>query len=153
MGIDMKLSTKARYGLKAVVDLAVSYGGGPVTLASLAESQGISEAYLERLLRKLRNEGVVETARGASGGYALACAPETLPVGRVLMALEGSTDVADCVGTGKKACENACTCAARPLFLTLQARINTVLNDTTIGDLANDYLEQKRRIEHAKGLS
>ena len=71
----------------------------------------------------------------------------------VLRALEGSTAVVDCVGTGDACCENACTCSARPLFLKLQSRINDVLRDTTIADLASDYIEQKRRIEHAKGLS
>lgn len=150
----MKLSTKGRYGLKAVVDLAVNYGEGPTALPALAKSQGISEAYLERLLRTLKNDGIVETARGAQGGYALSIAPEALNVGRVLRVLEGSTSIVDCVGTGGgSGCKNACTCAARPLFLTLQNKIDSVLNDTSIRDLAEDYLEQKRRLEHAKSLS
>ncbi len=149
----MKLSTRSRYGLKAVVDLAVCEGEAPVTLSALAGMQGVSEAYLEQLLRALRRAGIVETVRGAAGGYRLSCAPEALDVGRVLAALEGSTAVVDCVGTGDACCENACTCSARPLFLKLQSRINDVLRDTTIADLASDYIEQKRRIEHAKGLS
>lgn len=149
----MKLSTRSRYGLKAVVDLAVYEGEAPVTLSALAGMQGVSEAYLEQLLRALRRAGIVETVRGAAGGYRLSCAPEALGVGRVLAALEGSTAVVDCVGTGDACCENACTCSARPLFLKLQSRINDVLRDTTIADLASDYIEQKRRIEHAKGLS
>lgn len=149
----MKLSTRSRYGLKAVVDLAVYEGEAPVTLSALAGMQGVSEAYLEQMLRALRRAGIVETVRGAAGGYRLSCAPEALDVGRVLAALEGSTAVVDCVGTGDACCENACTCSARPLFLKLQSRINDVLRDTTIADLASDYIEQKRRIEHAKGLS
>ena len=149
----MKLSTRSRYGLKAVVDLAVYEGEAPVTLSALAGMQGVSEAYLEQLLRALRRAGIVEAVRGAAGGYRLSCAPEALDVGRVLAALEGSTAVVDCVGTGDACCENACTCSARPLFLKLQSRINDVLRDTTIADLASDYIEQKRRIEHAKGLS
>ena len=149
----MKLSTRSRYGLKAVVDLAVYEGEAPVTLSALAGMQGVSEAYLEQLLRARRRAGIVETVRGAAGGYRLSCAPEALDVGRVLAALEGSTAVVDCVGTGDACCENACTCSARPLFLKLQSRINDVLRDTTIADLASDYIEQKRRIEHAKGLS
>ena len=83
----MKLSTRSRYGLKAVVDLAVAYGEGPVPLATLAGIQEISEAYLEQLLRSLRNGGIVETVRGAAGGYALSCDPDTLSVGRVLTVL------------------------------------------------------------------
>ena len=151
----MKLSTRSRYGLKAVVDLAVAYGEGPVPLAALAGIQDISEAYLEQLLRALRNGGIVETVRGAAGGYALCCDPDTLSVGRVLKVLEGGTTLVDCVGTeiASANCDRACTCSARPLFLKLQSKIDGVLNDTSISDLAKDYIEQKRRIEHAKGLS
>lgn len=150
----MKLSTKGRYGLKAVVDLAVHYGEGPTTLPALAKNQGVSEAYLERLLRTLKQDGIVETVRGAQGGYALSVTPESLDVGRVLRSLEGTTFIVDCVGTDSASgCKNACSCAARPLFLTLQNRIDSVLNDTSIRDLAEDYIEQKRRLEHAKSLS
>jgi len=152
-GLKMKLSTRSRYGLRAVVDLAVFYGEKPVTLTKLATMQGVSESYLEQLLRALRKAGIVETVRGATGGYALRLDPSELDVGAVLSALEGSTAVVDCVGTVDACCENACTCSARPLFLKLQSRINAVLKDTTIQDLANDYIEQKRRFEHAKSLS
>ena len=149
----MKLSTKGRYGLKAVVDLAAVSRGSTMTLAQLAASQGISQAYLERILRTLRTSGIVETVRGAAGGYALSVPPESLSVERVLATLEGTTAVVDCVGTAGKGCENACVCAARPLFLTLQRRINDVLRETTIRDLLNENLEQKRRLEHAANLS
>ncbi len=149
----MKLSTRSRYGLKAVVDLAVTYGEGPVSLAQLAGAQGISEAYLEQLLRELKKGGVVETARGAQGGYFLSCDPSELSVQRVLSLLEGSTAVVDCVGTERSECRNACTCSARPLFLKLQSRIDDVLKKTTIRELADDYIQQKRRFQNAKSLS
>ena len=122
----MKLSTRSRYGLKAVVDLAVYYGEGPVSLPQLAGMQGISEAYLEQLLRALKNGGVVETVRGAQGGYSLSRDPSEITVEQVLAVLEGSTAVVDCVDTDSKGCKNACTCSARPLFLKLQNRINDV---------------------------
>lgn len=149
----MKLSTRSRYGLKAVVDLAVYYGEGPVSLPQLASAQGISESYLEQLLRSLRKGGLVETARGAMGGYALSRPPSEISVQQVLSILEGSTAVVDCVDTDSSGCKNACSCAARPLFLKLQNRINDVLSATSIQDLADDYIEQKRRLLHAKGLS
>lgn len=149
----MKLSTRSRYGLKAVVDLAVEYGEGPVTLGQLARAQGISEAYLEQLLRALRRSGIVETARGAQGGYALSQPPEKISVGAVLSVLEGSTAVVDCVDTESSGCENACICSARPLFLKLQNKIDGVLSETSVQDLADDYIGQKRRLRHAKGLS
>ena len=149
----MKLSTRSRYGLKAVVDLAVRYGEGPVALPVLANAQGISEAYLEQLLRALRKGGVVETARGAQGGYALTRAPADISVQEALRVLEGSTALTDCVDTASGGCENACTCSARPLFLKLQSKINRVLEETTIQDLADDYIEQKRRLQNAESIS
>ena len=144
----MKLSTRSRYGLRAVVDLAVYYGTGPVSLPTLAGAQGISEGYLEQLLRELKKGGVVTTVRGAQGGYELTCDPAELSVQRVLELLEGSTAVVDCVGTEPYDCKSACSCSARPLFLKLQSKINDVLEQTTIRDLADDYIQQKRRLLH-----
>ena len=146
----MKFSTKGTYGLRAVVGLAARYGEGPVSLSAVATEQGISEAYLEQLMRSLKKAGIVKTARGKAGGYLLTREPANISVLEVLRALEGSTDVADCVGSGANICENACTCSARPLFLKLQSRINAVLQETTIGELTEDHIEQKKRIEHAR---
>ena len=144
----MKLSTRSRYGLIAVVELASQYGGKPVSLSALATSQGISEDYLEQLLRVLKKAGIVSTERGISGGYLLNCDPSSLSAGRVLCVLEGGVDLVDCVGVNiNNGCEKACYCSARPLFLKLQNKINTVLNETMISDLVNDYLEQKRRLQ------
>ena len=146
----MKFSTKGTYGLRAVVELATRYGEGPVSLAAVATEQGISEAYLEQLMRSLKKAGIVKTARGKSGGYLLTREPVQISVLEVLRALEGSTDVVDCIGSGANVCENACTCSARPLFLKLQSRINAVLEETTVGELTEDHIEQKKRIEHAR---
>lgn len=146
----MKFSTKGTYGLRAVVELATRYGEGPVSLAAVATEQGISEAYLEQLMRSLKKAGIVKTARGKSGGYQLTREPLKISVLEVLRALEGSTDVVDCIGSGANVCENACTCSARPLFLKLQSRINAVLEETTVGELTEDHIEQKKRIEHAR---
>ncbi len=143
----MKLSTRSKYGLKAVVDLAIRYGSGPVSLPTLAGEQGISEGYLEQLLRELKKGGVVDTVRGAQGGYELICNPAELSVQRVLSLLEGSTAVVDCVDIDSRGCTSACTCSARPLFLKLQSRINDVLEQTSIQELADDYMEQRKRYE------
>ena len=146
----MKFSTKGTYGLRAVVELATRYGEGPVSLTAVATEQGISEAYLEQLMRSLKKAGIVKTARGKAGGYLLTKEPSKISVLETLRALEGSTDIADCVGSDASVCENACTCSARPLFLKLQSRINAVLQETTIGELTEDHIEQKKRIEHAR---
>ena len=146
----MKFSTKGTYGLRAVVELAARYGEGPVSLSAVASEQGISEAYLEQLMRSLKAAGLVKTVRGKSGGYLLTREPAKISVLEVLRALEGSTDIVDCVGSAASVCENACTCSARPLFLKLQSRINAVLEETTVGELTEDHIEQKKRIEHAR---
>ena len=150
--VNMKLSTRSRYGLKAVIDLAVRYGSGPVSLPTLAGEQGVSEGYLEQLLRELKKGNVVDTVRGAQGGYELTCPPAELSVQRVLTLLEGSTAVVDCVSAEDHACNSACTCSARPLFLKLQNRINDVLEQTTIQELADDYIEQLKRGGCAKNV-
>ncbi len=149
----MWLSTKARYGLKAVVDLADGYGEGPLSLAKLSALQGVSESYLEQLLRQLKKAGLVRSTRGVNGGYLLTRKPDALSVEEVIEALEGSTAVVDCVDASGGVCPEACTCSARPLFLKLQQRITAVLANTSIQELLADHLEQKRRIEDAKGIS
>lgn len=149
----MKLSTRGRYGLRAIVELSGSNQTGPVSLSTISSEQGIPEAYLEQLMRALKSAGIVTTARGKTGGYSLARDPAEITVYELLTALEGTTSIVDCVGEDADVCENACVCAARPLFLTLQSRINNVLKETTLQDLTEDYIEQKKRIQDAKGLS
>ena len=149
----MKLSTKGRYGLRAMVELSADQDEGPLSLAAIAQRQDVSEAYLEQLMRTLKFAELVTTERGKTGGYLLARPASEISVKEILTALEGSTVIADCVGTEKSVCEKACRCAARPLFLTLQNRIDDVLKSTTLQDLTDDYLEQKKRIEHGESLS
>lgn len=142
----MKLSTRGRYGLKAMVSLAEGYGGGPISTAALSEEQGISPAYLEQLMAALKKAGLVQSVRGAQGGYLLSRVPGEINVGQVLEALEGSTALVECVGyDASHNCENACNCSARPLWLKLQSRINDVLEQTSIQDMAEDYIQQKER--------
>jgi Rrf2 family protein len=149
----MKLSTRGRYGLKAMVDLAVEYGKGTVSIASLAAQQSISEAYLEQLIAALKKAGLVNATRGALGGYTLSRSPELIDVGEILRALEGTTDLINCVGVDKVNCDNACSCSARPLWLKLQSKINDVLSTTTLKDMAEDYKVQMRRCENNESLS
>ncbi|MPN45214.1 HTH-type transcriptional regulator IscR [bioreactor metagenome] len=104
------------------------------------------------MLRELKKGGVVDTVRGAQGGYELTCPPVELSVQRVLTLLEGSTAVVDCVSAEDHACNSACTCSARPLFLKLQNRINDVLEQTTIQELADDYVEQLKNGKGARNV-
>ena len=103
----MKLTTKGRYGLRAVIDLAMYAKTEPVSLSDVAERQNISISYLEQLIAKLKKAGIVQSTRGAQGGYALAKEPEEISVGEILRALEGSLSPVDCSavdGEGESEC-------------------------------------------------
>ncbi|NDL68759.1 RrF2 family transcriptional regulator [Anaerotalea alkaliphila] len=91
----MKLSTKGRYGLRALIDLAVHSQEGHVPLAKIAERQGLSEIYLEQVFAALRKSGIVKSVKGAQGGYLLAAPPAKVTVGDILRVLEGELTVVD----------------------------------------------------------
>ena len=92
----MKLSTKGRYGLRAMIDLAMYGVEDAVALSAVSERQGISISYLEQLIAKLKKAGIVNSIRGAQGGYMLAKKPEEISVGEILRVLEGNLNPVDC---------------------------------------------------------
>lgn len=100
----MRLSTKGRYGLMAMFQLAMDYGKGPIPLKYIAQKQSLSESYLEQLFSALRRQGLIISMRGASGGYELSREPDDITVGQVLRALEGDLSPADCVSDGSGEC-------------------------------------------------
>lgn len=142
-----------------MVDLALAHdaacgeGRAVLSTASLAQRQDISEAYLEQLLRLLKKAGLVKSVRGAGGGYLLSREAERIGVGEILRALEEATDIIHCVNSSQVDCENACSCSTRPLWLKLQSRINHVLNETTLADMAEDYMIQIRRKKEHESIS
>ena len=93
----MKLSTKGRYGVRAMYDLALMYGQSPQSVKCIAERQGIPEAYLEQLIAPLRKAGLVLSIRGAQGGYTLADEPKNISVGAILRAVEGPLAATSCI--------------------------------------------------------
>ena len=95
-GENLKLSTKGRYGLRALIDLAQYSEIEPVSISSIAARQGISERYLEQLMAKLKKAGLIKSIRGAGGGYVLAREVESISVGDVLRALEGNLEPVEC---------------------------------------------------------
>ena len=95
--MSIKLSTKGRYGVRAMVDLAKRFGEGPVLVRSIAERQEISGKYLHALLASLKSAKLVRSVRGSGGGYALARAPEEIMLNEILEALEGPFSLVDCV--------------------------------------------------------
>ena len=138
----MKLSTKGRYGLRAVIDLAVSESDGAVPLTAIAERQKISVTYLEQLFRKLREAGIVSSVRGAGGGYRLSRESGSISVGEVLRALEGDLEAVSCGGTDEEpACDRADLCVTKIVWQRINESIENAVDSITIRELADKSRE------------
>ncbi len=138
----MKLSTRTRYGLRALVDLALnSTDGTPVPVREIARRQGLSESYLEKLFGTLRKARLVRSIRGVAGGYLLGRSPDQISLTQVLETLEGPIVISDCVeGTG---CENSGSCPAGLLWSRLKDNIDSLMSSTTLQDLLEDHRKLK----------
>jgi Rrf2 family protein len=129
----MILSTKGRYGLKAVYELSANYGLGPVSIKKISEKYGISESYLEQLFAKLKKNGYIETVRGPQGGYMLSREPKDITVGMILRTLEGDISTAEC--TSREVCSRESICATRVIFEKIEKSINDVIDNITLADM------------------
>lgn len=144
----MKLSTKGRYGSRAMLDLAIHYNetGAPVALSGIAERQGISEEYLEQIFSSLRRSGLVESVRGAQGGYKLGRPADKITVGDILRVLEGSLAPVDCVAEGKApACERYDECVMNGVWLKLRDAIVNTVDSITLADLVEEAHEKQNK--------
>lgn len=129
----MKISTKGRYGLTIMMDLAKRYGQGPIPLKSVAERHGLSEHYLEQLIAPLRNAGLVRSVRGAYGGYKLAKDPEDITAGDIIRVLEGPISLVEYTEEDDP--------ARRDLWKRVRDAIAKELDSTTLASLINDSNE------------
>ena len=134
----MKLSTRGRYGIHAMYDLAKHYGDGPQSLKLIAERQGIPEAYLEQLIAILRKEKLVISNRGAQGGYRLASEPAQMTVGQVLRALEGGLNLVDCL-LEEDSCGKTCACPSRVVWMKIRDGLNSIVDGITLQDMIDEY--------------
>jgi Rrf2 family transcriptional regulator, cysteine metabolism repressor len=140
----MKFSTKGRYGLKAMLDLAVHNNEGQVVLKSIAERQGLSENYLEQLFAVLKKAGLVKSVRGSQGGYTLAEDPAKITVGEILRALEGSLISNDCVVENGECCVSSYNCCVtKSVWMKIQEGIDNVTNGISLQQLADDFNKSK----------
>lgn len=147
----MKLSTKGRYGVKAMVDLAIHYGDSPVSIKTISKRQNISEYYLEQLFSPLRKAGLIKSIRGAQGGYVLNKTPDEIKVSDVMYVLEGPIEIAECIDGVE--CNNVDCCATRLLWEKIKNSIDEVMESITLQDIANDYdliKEKNERINIVK---
>ena len=137
----MRLSTKGRYGVKAMFDLALnSSNEKTVTLKSIADRQGISEPYLEQLMASLRKAGLVKSVRGAHGGYMLSFAADQITIGDVIRTLEGSMAPTECVDESTQCdCSEASCCVTRMVWKKIKESVDGVIDAITIQDMLEQY--------------
>jgi Rrf2 family protein len=131
----MKLSTRTRYGVRLMLDLACRYGDGPVFLRDIAVREDISEKYLSQIIIPLRSGGMVRSTRGAHGGYSLAKPPAEITLWEIVEPLEGGNTLVDCV-KHSSICPRVPTCAARDIWTMLGDKISEALNSVTLWELA-----------------
>ena len=131
----MKLSTKGRYAVTAMFDVAIHDSEGPVSLSDISTRQAISLSYLEQLFGRLRRNGLVSSTRGPGGGYKLAHAADQIAISDIVSAVDETVDATRCGGNAD--CQNHERCLTHELWEDLNAQIHTFLSDITLADAIN----------------
>ena len=134
----MKISTKGRYALRLMVDLAEHYNSGYIPIKTIALRQKISDKYLEQIISSLNHAGLVKSIRGAGGGYTLAKAPDKCTVGEILRLTEGSLAPVTCLEGDVNTCERAEKCCTLPLWQRIYDAVNEIVDNTTLADLIEE---------------
>lgn len=142
----MQVSSKGRYGLRAMLELALQYGRGPTALNEIAGEQEISFKYLEQLIATLRSAGLVRSVRGPHGGYQLAKPPEEIKLVEIIEILEGPADPVECL-VNPDICDRSEVCAPRDIWGEMGEAVEEVLGGKTLKDLAR---LQREKTERAK---
>ena len=143
----MKLSTRGRYGVRLMLELALHYGEGPVLLRDIAERQGISEKYLWQLINPLKITGLINSRRGVHGGYVLGKAPEAISLKAILRILEGSLCLVDCVDD-PALCDRSPSCISRDIWGEASKSMQQTLEDTTLAAMVE---RQKEKLKDETG--
>jgi len=141
----MKLSTRGQYGTRALLDLALHWGEGPVQLKDIAQRQNISVHYLEHLITPLIGAGMVRSTRGARGGVCLVRPPQEIRLSEVIQLLEGSIAPTECINN-PETCPRSDLCVPRDIWSELKKAMDGVLESTTLQDL----VERQRRKEQSE---
>ncbi|MCD6519503.1 MAG: Rrf2 family transcriptional regulator [Anaerolineae bacterium] len=145
----MKLSSRERFGLRAMVEFARRYGQGPTPLSEVARAQELSLSYLEHIVASLRRAGLLESIRGAHGGYVLAKDPAKISVGDVFRAVEGCLMPLDCMRTDGTNCAREPVCATRSVWQLISERLKETLDNTSLADLLEQCRSGKDPYEKA----
>jgi Rrf2 family transcriptional regulator, cysteine metabolism repressor len=140
----MKISTKGRYGTRAMIDIGENHDKGPVSLRELADRQGLSMKYMEQIIPALKAAGLVHSTRGARGGYVLAKPPRDISLEEIIQALEGPWSLVDCL-EDKNICPRSDECVTYDIWNHLHEAIHRVLQSTTLEDMiAMNRKKQKK---------
>lgn len=145
----MKLSAREQYGLRAMIELGRRFGQGPVSLSDVARAQGISFPYLEQIVPLLKDADLIESTRGAYGGYALSRAPQDITVGDIVRALEdGQIMPLRCIpgSEAEDSCSRQEVCTARDVWSKMHEGIAEVLDSTSLADLAEPIGETEKAL-------
>lgn len=134
----MRLSTRMRYGTRAMLYLALHAEDGPCSVQEIAADQGLSTKYLEQLMSTVLAEGLVRSVRGAGGGYLLADAPDRIQLSRLLDAFEGPPGLVECTGN-PAACPRSGTCVTHDVWAEMYAASRKVVEATSLGDLVRRH--------------
>ncbi len=141
----MKLSTKGKYGVKALFELAMHEGAGPMSLKTIAERQGLSEHYLEQLAAPLRKAGLINSIRGAQGGYVLSRPANEITVGDIIRVLEGPIGYTDCAVEGEPGPDCAASCVVHGVWERVTREIVKVIDSITLADLVEQAEKEQAK--------
>jgi Rrf2 family iron-sulfur cluster assembly transcriptional regulator len=150
----MRLTTKGRYAVTAMLDLALNAQDRPITLADISQRQGISLSYLEQLFSRLRKQGLVSSARGPGGGYRLSRDANEINVAQVIEAVDEKVSVTRCGGKGD--CQNGEACLTHKLWCSLSDQIHGFLDGISLGSLVDEEhvkMVAERQAKEAQGQS
>lgn len=139
----MKISTKGRYALRLMLDLAVYNTGEPISLKDIARRENISDKYLEQIISVLNKAGYVKSVRGAQGGYMLRKNPEEYTVGMILRLTEGSLAPVSCLDDGEITCDHVNDCVSVIVYRKINDAINEVVDGITLADLVSWKMQGK----------
>jgi Rrf2 family transcriptional regulator, cysteine metabolism repressor len=138
------ISTRGRYGLSAMIEIASIQNNKAITIKKISKNQGISESYLEQLIIPLKKSGYIKSFRGAAGGYTINCDASLVTVGDILKVLEGPMYPVDCIGEESKksfcGISSCKTCVTKPVWEELYQSLSNVLESFTLEDLSKNYV-------------
>ena len=132
------ISTRGRYALRIMADIALHDGETPVSVREISARQEISGKYMEQIVQALVRDGLLASVRGAQGGYHLTCPPQEIPVGRILRATEGDLAPSQCLSAGSEGCVRSGVCPSQHVFSKIYRAVNEVIDTMMLSELLED---------------